>query len=117
MKIKEGYRLRKVGNNSIVVAVGGVNFTGLITVNETGTFIWKMLENGAEPDEQSLLEAAMLAAYYSQGRESSKVPVDYTPVRYVKKPNGAKPGMVTYTTYKTMYVTPDGEQIKSLNVK
>ena len=73
--------------------------------------------NGAEPDEQSLLEAAMLAAYYSQGRESSKVPVDYTPVRYVKKPNGAKPGMVTYTTYKTMYVTPDSEQIKSLNVK
>ena len=49
MKIKEGYRLRKVGNNSIVVAVGGINFTGLITVNETGTFIWKMLENGAEP--------------------------------------------------------------------
>lgn len=51
MKIKEGYRLRKVGNNSIVVAVGGINFTGLITVNETGTFIWKMLENGAEPSE------------------------------------------------------------------
>jgi predicted ribosome quality control (RQC) complex YloA/Tae2 family protein len=73
--------------------------------------------NGAEPDEQSLLEAAMLAAYYSQGRESSKVPVDYTPVRYVKKPNGAKPGMVTYTTYKTMYVPPDSEQIKSLSVK
>ena len=51
MKIKEGYRLRKVGNNSIVVAVGGINFTGLITVNETGTFIWKMLEKGAKPDE------------------------------------------------------------------
>ena len=51
MKIKDGYRLRKVGNNSIVVAVGGINFTGLITVNETGTFIWKMLENGAEPEE------------------------------------------------------------------
>lgn len=51
MKIKDGYRLRKVGNNSIVVAVGGINFTGLITVNETGTFIWKMLEKGAEPDE------------------------------------------------------------------
>lgn len=51
MKIKEGYRLRKVGNNSIVVAVGGINFTGLITVNETGTFIWNMLEKGAEPNE------------------------------------------------------------------
>lgn len=51
MKIKDGYRLRKVGNNSIVVAVGGINFTGLITVNETGTFIWNMLEKGAETDE------------------------------------------------------------------
>ena len=51
MKIKDGYRLRKVGNNSIVVAVGGINFTGLITVNETGTFIWKMLEKGAETAE------------------------------------------------------------------
>ena len=51
MKIKEGYRLRKVGSNSIVVALGGINFTGLITVNETGTFIWKMLEKGAEVDE------------------------------------------------------------------
>lgn len=51
MKIKEGYRLRKVGNNSIVVAVGGIDFTGLITVNETGTFIWNLLEKGAEADE------------------------------------------------------------------
>lgn len=51
MKIKEGYRLRKVGNNSLVVAAGGINFTGLITVNETGTFIWNMLEKGAETDE------------------------------------------------------------------
>lgn len=51
MKIKEGYRLRKVGSNSIVVALGGINFTGLITVNETGTYIWKMLEKGAETDE------------------------------------------------------------------
>ena len=51
MKIKEGYRIRKVGSKSVVVAPGGINFTGLITVNETGTFIWKMLEKGAETDE------------------------------------------------------------------
>lgn len=51
MKIKEGYRIRKVGSKSVVVAPGGINFTGLITVNETGTFIWGMLENGAETDE------------------------------------------------------------------
>lgn len=51
MKIKEGYRIRKVGSRSVVVAPGGINFTGLITVNETGTFIWGMLEKGAETDE------------------------------------------------------------------
>lgn len=73
--------------------------------------------DGVEPDEQSMLEAAMLAAYYSQGRESSKVPVDYTPVRYVKKPSGAKPGMVIYTTYQTMYVTPDETMIRTLQTK
>ena len=73
--------------------------------------------DGVEPDEQSLLEAAMLAAYYSQGRESSKVPVDYTPARYVKKPSGAKPGMVIYTTYQTMYVTPDETKIRTLQTK
>lgn len=51
MKIKSGYRLRKVGSNSIVVALGNIDFSGLITVNETGTYIWKMLETGAETDE------------------------------------------------------------------
>ena len=73
--------------------------------------------DGAAADEQSLLEAAALAAYYSQARESSKVPVDYTPVRYVKKPSGTKPGMVIYTTYQTVYVTPDAELSKKLSTK
>lgn len=45
------------------------------------------------------------------------MPVDYTPVKYVKKPNGARPGMVTYTTYETAWVTPDGELAKRLRVK
>ena len=48
----------------------------------------------------------MLAAYYSKGRASSNVPVDYTQVKNVKKPPGAKPGMVIYDNYKTIYVTP-----------
>lgn len=73
--------------------------------------------DGAAPDEQSLYEAAVLAAYYSQGREGSKIGVDYTPVRYVKKPAGARPGMVVYTTYRTMYVTPDSALIKTLGHK
>lgn len=72
---------------------------------------------GKEPDLQSLNEAACLAAWFSQARDSSKVPVDYTPVKYVKKPNGARPGMVTYTTYETAWVTPDQELAKTLRVR
>ena len=72
---------------------------------------------GGEPDLQSLNEAAVLTAWFSQGRESSKVPVDYTPVKYVKKPAGARPGMVVYTTYETAWVTPDEELVKRLRIK
>ena len=71
---------------------------------------------GKEPDLQSLNEAAMLAAWYSQGREGTQVPVDYTPVKFVKKPSGARPGMVVYTTYQTAYVTPDENLVKKLRV-
>lgn len=69
---------------------------------------------GAEPDEQSLMEAASLAAYFSQAQGSTKVPVDYTPVKFVKKPAGAKPGMVVYTTYQTVLADPDEELVKRL---
>ena len=72
---------------------------------------------GAEPDEQSLLEAASLAAYFSQAQGSAKVPVDYTPVKFVKKPAGARPGMVVYTTYQTMLADPDESLVKRLAVK
>ena len=54
----------------------------------------------------TMMEAAQLAAYYSKARESSQVPVDYTQIKNVKKPNGAKPGMVIYDNYNTVYVTP-----------
>ncbi len=62
---------------------------------------------GLAPDEQSVAEAAMLAAYFSQARQSDNVPVDYTPVRYVKKPAGARPGMVVYDSCRTIYTTPE----------
>ncbi len=67
-----------------------------------------------EPDERTLREAAILAAYYSKARNSSSVPVDYTKVRFVKKPSGAKPGFVLYENQQTIYVTPDEEMILKL---
>ncbi len=71
---------------------------------------------GKAPDRQSLTEAAQLAAYYSQARDGRNVPVDYTPVKYVKKPSGARPGMVVYETYSTAYVTPEPQLAESLRV-
>lgn len=72
---------------------------------------------GTTPDEDSIREAAMLAAWFSEGKDSSQVPVDYTPVKIVKKPNGAKPGYVIYNTYQTLYVTPDGSLPEKLRQK
>ncbi|RKN86640.1 Rqc2 family fibronectin-binding protein [Paenibacillus ginsengarvi] len=66
--------------------------------------------------EATLHEAAMLAAYYSQAKSSSQVPVDYTLIRHVRKPNGAKPGFVIYERQKTLYMTPDEDAIKTLPV-
>lgn len=56
--------------------------------------------------EETMLMAAQLAAYYSKGRSSNQVPVDYTQIKNVKKPSGAKPGMVIYDNYNTAYVAP-----------
>ena len=72
---------------------------------------------GAQPDEQSLLEAASLAAYFSQAQNSTKVPVDFTQVKCVKKPAGSPPGFVNYTNYKTILADPSEELVKRLGGK
>lgn len=73
--------------------------------------------NGQELPEQTLFEAAQLAAYHSKGRGGSGVPVDYTAVKFVKKPAGAKPGMVIFTNNKTLYITPNKELVEGLSEK
>lgn len=65
-----------------------------------------LFTEGRELTETAIFDAAAAAAYHSKGRSSENVPVDYTQVRYVKKPAGAKPGMVIFTHNKTVYVTP-----------
>lgn len=62
--------------------------------------------NGQTPKISTIEKVASLAAYYSKARFSSHVPVDYTQVKYVKKPNGSVPGYVIYTNNKTIHVTP-----------
>ncbi|HLS60153.1 MAG TPA: NFACT RNA binding domain-containing protein [Virgibacillus sp.] len=67
-----------------------------------------------EPSEDTLYEAAQLAAYFSKAQQSSSVPVDYTQVKHVKKPRGAKPGYVVYDQQKTLSVTPSPSIITQL---
>ncbi|MBE7119215.1 NFACT family protein [Bacillus cereus] len=67
-----------------------------------------------EPTEETLHEAAKIAAYYSKAKDSSSVPVDFTKVRHVKKPSGAKLGFVTYDNQQTLYVTPDADTVMKL---
>ena len=62
--------------------------------------------HGKEADEATIYEAAAIAAYHSKARTSENVPVDYVPVKYVKKPAGAKPGMVIFTNNRTVWVNP-----------
>ncbi|MCH5184822.1 MAG: NFACT family protein [Oscillospiraceae bacterium] len=71
-----------------------------------------IIKLGTDKDvpKSTITEAARIAAYYSKARNSSRVPVDYTVIKNVKKPSGAKPGMVIYDKYNTVYVTPENPQ-------
>ena len=73
-----------------------------------------VVAEGREIPPTTVEQAAMIAAYHSRARESSQVPVDYTPARNLKKPNGAKPGKVIYHVYQTVIVTPDRDAVESL---
>ena len=72
---------------------------------------------GEEPGDKCLEEAACIAAYYSQGRGGGKIPVDYTMLRFVRKPTGAMPGKVVYTDYKTILIEGDEALVKKLRIR
>lgn len=69
---------------------------------------------GREVPPSTIEQAAILAAYHSKAQQSGLVAVDYTKIRYVSKPNGAKPGMVIYTHQSTVYVHPDEAVVQGL---
>ena len=71
---------------------------------------------GEAPSEKTIEEAAAIAAWYSQGRDGGKIPVDYTMLKNVRKPSGSLPGKVIYTDYKTVMVQSDEELVKKLRV-
>ena len=69
---------------------------------------------GIQPGKEGIEAAAMLAALHSRGSHSTNVPVDYTQVKNVRRIPGAKPGMVTYTGQRTVFITPDHEKLQAL---
>lgn len=98
-------------NDYLTCRLAGSMDTWLHTKDIPGSHV---VIRGTDFGEETLNEAAMLAAYFSQAKSSSNVPVDYTLIRHVHKPNGAKPGYVIYTNQKTRYVTPDENRVKSM---
>lgn len=129
-KIKETAPLRFISSSGKEILVGRNNLQNdkLTVKTARRTDMWLHVQrvhgshviistDGEEPDERTLFEAATLAAYYSQSREGGKIPVDYTQVRFVKKPSGSMPGAVIYTDYKTLIVTPDEKIVEQLKTK
>ena len=70
--------------------------------------------DGKDLPEKTIMQAAQIAAFHSKQSNSSNVAIDFTTVKNVKKPSGAKPGKVIYTDYKTVYVTPSVEVVERL---
>lgn len=106
----EGFRILAGRNNKqndiLTLKTAGSKDIWFHTKDIPGTHVILFTE-GKEPSEKTLFEAASVAAYYSKGKMSENVPVDYTLVKYVRKPAGAKPGMVIFDHNKTLYVTPE----------
>ena len=110
----EGYRILVGKNNKqndlITTQIASKLDLWFHTKDIAGSHVLVM-SGGKEVSDQTVLQAATLAAKNSKAAASSKVAVDYTPVKFVKKPNGAKPGMVIYTTNKTIFVNPTEELV------
>ncbi|GAA0121345.1 MAG: NFACT family protein [Clostridium argentinense] len=101
-----------IQNDYLTLKFANKNDIWLHTKNIPGSHV--IIKNNGDIPENTILEAATLAALYSKAKNSSNVPVDYTEVKNVKKISGAKPGMVIYYTNKTIYVTPKQLNLKSM---
>lgn len=102
-----------IQNDTLTLKTSDKRYTWLHTKDIPGSHV---VIASFEFSEQTLLEAATLAAFYSKAKEGNKVPVDYTLIKNVKKPSGAKPGMVIYSTNKTILIDPP-KSIDDINIK
>ena len=100
-------------NDKLTTKVASYNDTWFHTQKIPGSHV--ILRNGGAPlTDEDVDLAASLAAHFSQAQSGSNTPVDYTEIRYVKKPSGSKPGFVIFTNQKTLYVTPDEKELAPL---
>jgi predicted ribosome quality control (RQC) complex YloA/Tae2 family protein len=101
-----------IQNDFLTLKFANKNDIWLHTKDIPGSHV--IIKNTGNISEDTLLEAGNLAAFFSKSKNSSSVPVDYTEVKNVRKPSGAKPGMVIYSTNKTIYLTPKESTLKKL---
>ncbi|ADL51654.1 Rqc2 family fibronectin-binding protein [Clostridium cellulovorans] len=115
----DGYELyvgkNNIQNDYLTLKFANKHDLWFHTKNIPGSHVIIRRETLDEVPDSTILEAGNLAAFYSKGQKSSQVPVDYTEVKNVKKPSGAKAGMVIYYTNKTLYVTPKEPEINKTN--
>ena len=109
-KSAEGYRIlvgkNNMQNDYVTLRLANSSDLWFHTKSFAGSHTVIKLGVNKEIPDRTILEAASLAAFYSSAKNSLKVEVDYTQIKNVKKPSGAKPGMVIYTTNKTVFVNP-----------
>lgn len=139
LKIKKGNKIKKekplqplefLSSDGFKILVGRNNIQNdILTLKTAKNYdMWLHIQKYAgshtviiadkkEITETAIYEAACIAAYHSKAKDSSSVAVDYTIVKNVKKPTGAKPGKVIYNTYNTIYVTPEKEMIEKLKTE
>ncbi|MDW8799606.1 NFACT RNA binding domain-containing protein [Clostridium sp. A1-XYC3] len=126
-KPKPSKPMKFISSDGIEIYVGKNNFQNdyltlkfadkrdlwMHTKNIPGSHV--IVKNFGNIPNRTLEEAALLAAFYSKAKDSTKVPVDYTEIKNVHKPSGSKPGMVIYYTNKTIYVNPEKPQLEQIN--
>ena len=114
----DGFRIlvgRNNMQNDILTLKTAMNYDMWLHVQKHAGSHTVIIADRREITETAIYEAACIAAYHSKAKNSSSVPVDYTLIKNVKKPTGAKPGKVIYNTYNTIYVTPSKEIVDKLN--
>ena len=116
-KSSDGFKIlvgRNNIQNDILTLKTAMNYDMWLHVQKYAGSHTVIIADKKEITETAIFEAACIAAYHSKAKDSSSVAVDYTLIKNVKKPTGAKPGKVIYNTYNTIYVTPEKELIEKL---